>query len=240
MPPAATSRPQISLVIPAFQEEAALPDVLAQARATLEATGLTWEILVCDDGSTDGTARAAARPDVRVLRHERNRGVGEALKTLYREARGDRVAFFPADGQVPASELPRLLASDADVVMGVRKPRRDPLPRLVASWGFNRLVGLLFGLRVRDVDSVVVYRREVLQGEFQARDLCLAVEILLKAHRRGFSHAEVLVRHHPRRTGRAWGANPRVIARTLGDLLGAWWDPHRWSLQTQTTERTPP
>lgn len=241
MPPAATSRPQVSLVIPAFQEEAALPGVLAQARQTLEESGLTWEILVCDDGSADGTGRVAAQqPGVRILRHATNQGVGEALKTLYREARGDRVAFFPADGQVPPSQITRLLARDEAVVTGVRRPRRDPLPRVLASHGFNLLVRLLFGLKVRDVDSVVLYRREVLQEEFRARDLCLPVEILLKAHRRGFPYTEVVVEHHPRRTGRAWGANPRVVARTLGDLLRAWWDPQRWGLHAALGERMPP
>lgn len=231
MPPGGASRPALSLVIPAFQEEAGLPGVLAEARRTLDSTGLSWEILVCDDGSTDRTAEVAARAGVRVLRHARNRGVGEALKTLYREARGERVAFFPADGQVPPGQLLRLLRSEAAVVMGVRRPRRDPWPRLVASWGFNLLVRLLFGLPVRDVDSVVLYRREVLEEEFCARDLCLAVEILWKAHRRGMSSAEVTVEHLPRRTGRAWGANPRAVVRTLRDLLGAWWEPGNWGIR---------
>lgn len=235
MPPDAPSeRPGLSLVVPAFQEEASLPRVLQEAHEALE--GLSYEILVCDDGSMDGTAQAAERAGARVLRHVTNQGVGQALKTLYREARGDRVAFFPADGQVPPREVLNLLQHPASVVMGVRKPRRDPLPRLVASHGFNLLVRLLFGLRVRDVDSVVLYDRQVLQDDFLARDLCLPVEILLKAHRRGFPYGEVVVEHLPRRTGRAWGANPRVIVRTLGDLLGAWWDPGRWRLET-TPER---
>ena len=235
-PAAGPSRPELSVVVPAYHEEATLEPVVDRIFQVLGQLGCSSEVLVCDDGSRDGTPRAVARlegryPAFRGLRHEANRGVGEALKTLYRHARGERVLFLPADGQVEADQIPRLLARpDCAVVLGRRSPRRDPLPRLVASWGFNFLVRLLWGLAVRDVDSVVLYRRDVLDRDFRSRDLCLPVEILVQAARRGLSYAEVPVEHHPRRSGRAWGANPRVVLRTLLDLLAARLQPQRWNV----------
>ncbi len=230
-----TARPHLSVVIPAFQEEGSLEETLTRTFAVLEGLGRSHEVVVCDDGSRDGTPRVLTElnqrhPGLRTLRHPSNQGVGQALKTLYREARGEWVLFLPADGQVAADQIPRMLArQDAAVVLGWRHPRRDPLPRRVASWGYNLLVGLLWGLKVRDVDSVVLYRRDVLDITFRSRDLCLPVEILVKAVRRGLSWAEIPIEHHPRRAGRAWGANPRVVLRTLVDLLAAWWHPARWS-----------
>ncbi len=230
-----TTRPHLSVVIPAFQEEGSLEGTLTGTFAVLEGLGPSYEVLVCDDGSRDATPRVLTglhqrHPELRILRHPSNRGVGQALKTLYREARGDWVLFLPADGQVTADQIPRMLARpDAAVVLGWRHPRRDPLARRVASWGYNLLVRLLWGLEVRDVDSVVLYRRDVLEIDFCSRDLCLPVEILVKAVRRGLTWAEVPVEHHPRRAGRAWGANPRVVLRTLVDLLTAWWNPARWN-----------
>jgi glycosyltransferase involved in cell wall biosynthesis len=228
-------RPHLSVVMPAFQEEGSLEGTLDHTFVVLERLGRSFEVLVCDDGSRDGTPHVLGglqkrHPRLRILRHRTNQGVGQALKTLYRHALGDWVLFLPADGQVAADQIPRLLRrQDAAVVLGWRHPRRDPLPRLLASWGYNLLVRLLWGLKVRDVDSVVMYRRDVLDIDFCSRDLCLPVEILLKAVRRGLPYAEVPIEHHPRRAGRAWGANPRVVLRTLSDLLAAWWHPARWA-----------
>lgn len=229
------ARPHLSVVVPAFQEEAAIGAVVGRVFAVLGGLGFPFEVVVCDDGSRDGTSAVLAglqarHPGLRTLRHEHNQGVGQALKTLYRDARGEWVVFLPADGQVDADQVPRLLEgrSRAAVVLGARHPRRDPLPRLLASWGYNLLVRLLLGLRVRDVDSVTLYRRDVLDIDFRSRDLCLPVEILLKAHRRGLAYVEVPVDHLPRRSGRAWGANPRVALRSLADLFLAWWSPSHW------------
>lgn len=230
----ALPRPHLSVVIPAFQEQGCLQDTVDQTFRVLEELGRPFEVLVCDDGSRDQTPQILLglqerHPGLRALAHPTNRGVAQALKTLYSKARGEWVVFLPADGQVRADQIPRLLERrDVPVVLGRREPRRDPLLRLLASWGFNFLIRRLWGLKVRDVDSVVLYRRDVLDVEFRSRDLCLPVEILLKAVRRGLTYTEIPIEHHPRLSGRAWGANPRVMVRTLADLLCAWWRPDLW------------
>jgi glycosyltransferase involved in cell wall biosynthesis len=230
----ASPRPHLSVVIPVYQEQESLEATVEETFRVLEGLGRSFEVLVCDDGSRDQTPRIldqlqTRHPQLRALNHPTNRGVAQALKTLYSSARGEWVFFLPADGQVRADQIPRLLRhQDFPVVLGLRWPRRDPLPRRLASWGFNFLVRMLWGLQVRDVDSVVLYRRDVLDVEFRSRDLCLPVEILLKAVRRGMAYTEVPIEHHPRRSGRAWGANPRVVVRTLIDLLRAWWRPVIW------------
>jgi len=230
----ALPRPHLSVVIPVFQEQGSLEHTVEETFRTLKGLGGPYEVVVCDDGSRDATPRILQRlkkrhPNLHALRHPTNRGVAQALKTLYSKARGEWVVFLPADGQVRANQIPTLLKhQDVPVVVGRRQPRRDPFLRRVASWGFNFLIRRLWGLQVWDVDSVVLYRRDVLDVEFRSRDLCLPVEILLKAVRRGLAYTEVPIEHHPRLSGRAWGANPRVMVRTLVDLLCAWWRPGLW------------
>ena len=91
----------ISVVIPAFDEEAAIASVVAEIDATLRRSGVPAEILVVDDGSHDRTARVAADACARVLRHRSNRGYGAALKTGITAASHDIIAIIDADGTYP-------------------------------------------------------------------------------------------------------------------------------------------
>ena len=216
---------ELSVVIPAYNEEKSLAQVLEKTCDVCSGLNISYEVLVCDDGSSDHTADIAkeisARFPVKLLQQPSNQGVAEAQKRLYREAAGVRVIFLPADGQVDADQIPRLLTPDCPIVIGHRISRQDPFFRLFASWGFNFLVRLLWGIKVYDIDSVVCYRHDVLNISFSSHDLCLPVEILVKAQKRGLSFTEVMVEHNPRVSGKASGASPRVMANTLANLIKA-------------------
>ncbi len=216
---------ELSIAIPAYNEEKSLAQVLEKTCAVCSGLNICYEVLVCDDGSHDRTADIAkefsSRLPVKLLQQPRNQGVAQAQKRLYREAAGKRVIFLPADGQVDADQIPRLLTPDCPIVIGHRIARKDPFFRLFASWGFNFLVRLLWGIKVYDIDSVVCYRRDVLEASFQSSDLCLPVEILVKARQRSLSFTEVIVEHKPRVSGKASGASPRVMARTIASLIKA-------------------
>ena len=217
-------RPSISLVLPAHNEASNLRPLLDEARRTLSRLTKEHEIVVVDDGSRDETARIVREfGGARLLRHERNRGYGAALRTGLRAARMEWVVFTDADLQFRLADLVALLdvADDVDVVAGYRAPRVDSLFRRLLGWGWGRLVRLLYGLRVRDVDCAFkLFRREVLDAiPIESVGAFINTEILVRANAAGFRIREVPVRHYPRTSGTASGARPRVILRALRELV---------------------
>lgn len=219
-----SDRPSISLVLPAHDEAPNLGPLLAEARRILPRIAKEYELIVVDDGSRDATAEIATRtPGVRLVRHERNRGYGAALRSGLRAARCDWIFFTDADLQFDLDDLPALLEAShgVDIVAGYRAPRRDPPLRQLLGWGWGRLVRAVHGIRVRDVDCAFkLLRRSVIDAiPIESVGAFVNTEILVRAAAHGFRIREVPVRHFPRRAGRSSGARPRVILRALGELL---------------------
>jgi hypothetical protein len=219
----------LSVCLPAYNEEANIPGMLQAASAILPEFVEDFEVIVVDDGSSDRTAERAgryARDDarVRLIRHDRNRGYGASLSTAFRAARGDLVFFTDADGQFSLLDLGLLLKSvrKSDVVIGYRHPRADHSGRLLNAWAWNRLIRLLLGVRVRDLDCAFkLFRREIVeQLELTATGSCINAEIMVQCARRGWIVREVPVHHYPRAGGVATGAAPGVICRALRELPG--------------------
>jgi glycosyltransferase involved in cell wall biosynthesis len=217
-------RPSISLVLPAHNEAENIGPMLLQAREVLPRFAKEHEVIVVDDGSLDDTAGVVgAFPEVLLLRHERNRGYGAALRTGLRAARLEWVFFTDADLQFNLEDLEGLIEASAevDIVAGYRAPRRDPRGRRLLAWGWGRLVRWLYGLRVRDVDCAFkLFRREVLTAiPIESVGAFINTEILVRARAEGFRIEEIPVRHYPRRAGDPSGARPRVILRALRELI---------------------
>ncbi len=154
----------LSVVIPAFNEQAGIVQIIERVRAirpALDQDHIALEILVVDDGSKDNTASLAAQcGDVRVIRHLTNRGYGAALKTGFRHANGDWLAFLDADGTYPPEALPimcrALQQQQADLVVGSRMSGADsqmPVLRHVGNLVFARMLRVLSGVRVQDSAS---------------------------------------------------------------------------------------
>ncbi len=160
----------LAVVVPAWNESANLPSCLATLLATLH--NLPHEVLVVDDGSTDATLEVARRleaehaPRVRVLVHEKNQGLGAALRTGFAAARAEYVTCCPADFRMTPEDWAPFAAAlgQADVLVGCRQRREgyNPLMRWNA-WLYPRLVRAFFGLRLRDVNWISVYRRELVR-----------------------------------------------------------------------------
>ena len=221
----------LSLVIPAFNEQAGIAEAVAEADDALRDLGVPYEILVVDDGSRDGTAwavlqTARLRPWVRLLRHAGNRGYGAALRTGFEAARGERVAFTDADCQFELADLARLLplTETHAIAAGYRIDRQDSSLRKLYSRGYNWLVRTLLGTTVRDIDCALkVYRRDALLRLLPAtRGFFVNTEMLTRARQLGLSIAEAGVRHRPRLRGES-KVSLRDIPRTLGALLPFWW-----------------
>ena len=175
----------LSILIPAYQEERTIGEVLRQVSAIdTESSGFDKEILVCDDGSTDATVavveeRIAVDPRVRLVRHEKNRGKGAAIRSALADARGEFALIQDADLEYEVSDYPALLAAvnaGADVVYGSRFLATDrPDGMRLANYLANRILttsaNWLYGLSITDEATCFkVFRTDIL------RDLDLACE----------------------------------------------------------------
>jgi hypothetical protein len=222
----------LSLVLPAFNEEANVGIVVRDSLRELPAFTDSFEIIVVDDGSRDNTAGVVAElastdDRVRLIRHGRNRGYGAALTTGFRESTGDYVMFMDADRQFDIADL-RLLApfaAEYDIVAGFRMERNDPLHRRVFAEAFNVAVRVLFGVHLRDIDCAFkLFRGDLLRGmSLSAPGALINTEIQAKARRQGASLQQVGVHHYPRVAGQPSGGSLRVIVRALGETLALWW-----------------
>lgn len=223
----------LTLVLPVHNEAENLRWLLPHIAETLPAMASRLDLVVVDDGSSDGsgalarTLCASLGIDLTLLRHETKSGYGATIGDGLRAARGDVVAFTDADGQFEVADLALLipLLERADLVGGWREQRSDAWARTVVSTVFNTLVLVLYGLPYRDVDCALkVMRREVLDSfELTSRSALINTELYFRARRAGWRIAQRPVPHHPRTAGRRSGARPRAIARAIKELVTLRW-----------------
>ena len=218
--------PDVSVVVPAHNEEPALRALVGRVRDALEQQGHSWELIVVDDGSGDGTPQLlrtlhAEDDRVRVRMLRTRHGKSAALDVGLRSARGDVVVTMDADLQDQPEEIPVLLEaleSGLDVVQAWRVEREDTWFKVVASWVFNALCSAFSGLRLRDVNcGFKAMRRSAALGLHLDADLHRFIPVLL--HRQGFRVGEVRVRHARRAHGRSKYGVLRYF-RGFTDLIG--------------------
>ena len=195
-------------------------------RETARALASSFELIVCDDGSTDGTWAALQRScmevsELRLLRNPTRLGIPPTMKRLYAEARGDWIYFTPADGQVPAAALePMWSARDgAALVVGRRVPRRDPASRVVIAQLYSGLLRRIFRLPVHDIDSVKLYRAEELRSvPPRSASNFFEAEMLISLVTRGRTVREIDIPHRPRIAGIAEGVTPAGALLAMRDV----------------------
>lgn len=224
----------LSFFFPAFNEEASVESIVQNARRLLPELAHDWEIVPVDDGSTDATgailSRLAAEDTghVHPVHHEVNRGYGRAVISGYEHSRYDLIFFTDGDRQFDLAELPQLIeqAGRGDLVIGFRRNRRDPLLRKLNGFMWGTLVKMLFGIKVRDVNCAfkLVKRGVMDKVKLTSSGAMVSTELLVKAHRKGFSIVEVGVTHYPRTAGKPTGANVKVIARAFRELVALYKD----------------
>lgn len=172
---------KLSVVIPAYNEESGIAEIIARVLAVqpaLAAEGVALELIVVNDGSADRTAGVVrGYPDVRLVDHPVNRGYGAALKTGFAAATGDLLGFLDADGTYPPEHFPdlcRAALAGADVVVGSRRSGEDtrmPLVRQVGNFIWSGLITVLGGRRVIDPASGMrVFHRSVLEQLYPLPD----------------------------------------------------------------------
>jgi dolichol-phosphate mannosyltransferase len=230
---------KLSMVIPCYNEAQGAAALVTRLEETREALGAAWdwETICVDDGSADGTAArleglAAGRLPMRIVRHERNQGLGAALRTGYAHATGDVIATADSDCTYDPIELPAMLKaleSGFDVVVASAhhpdgRVENVPEYRLVLSRGASRLYRLLLGCDIYTYTGLLrVYRAEVIRavaGGVRSDDFLAVTEILVAAILRGYRVAEHPTVLRARTFGRSKAVIPRVIRDHLRFMLG--------------------
>lgn len=224
--------PSVSVVIPAFNEEGALGDLLAECVAALQASGAVFDITVVNDGSTDATphiidAWASRYPGVvQRVDHDRQKGLSAAVETAFLSGKNECVLLLHADGQYPPSSIVECLRrmTDADAVILVRRRKFYGPWRHLLSSGYRWLPRLLFGVDLRDPGGAKCIRRELLQA---LRPVSHGVfrdpERIIRAIRHGKKVVFVPVDIRPRISGVAQGGRVKLALTSIVDVAALWW-----------------
>jgi glycosyltransferase involved in cell wall biosynthesis len=217
----------LSLVIPARDEEATIEAVVRAAGSTLQASGIPFEVIVVDDGSTDGTGALLDALDAElawlVVVHERiGRGKGAAVRAGFARARMAWLGFIDADLEIPVAALGALIeaAPGGGMVTGYRTGRRLGPGRRAVSIVHGALVRALLGVRVRDANCPMklLDRSIIADTELVADGWVLDAELLALATRRGEMVVEIAVPWNER-AGGASKVRPMALVRAVGELV---------------------
>lgn len=226
---------KLSVFLPAYNEEENIKVTTLKVQEVLERVAGSWEIIIVNDGSTDGTlesAQALVRSDkrIRLISHKQNLGYGAALKSGFYNSRFPWIAFIDSDGQFDFSEITNFIQkqkeTNADLVIGYYKKRQVSKSVILTTKLWVYLVFILFGLKARDIDCAfkLVSKRVIdsiphLESE---RGAFISSELLIKAKKKNFRIVEVPVTHYPRIKGEATARKLDVIIKSFVDLFKLW------------------
>jgi glycosyltransferase involved in cell wall biosynthesis len=222
---------KLSLVLPAHNEVENIPEVIRRALEVLPELAESFEIIVVDDGSTDGTGMvldqiAVEHPEVKPVHHPKNRGYGAALTSGFAAATGDRIMFMDSDLQFDIADLSHLspFVDQYDIVAGYRINRQDASYRILYANIFKLVVRMMFRVKLRDIDCAFkVFRADMLKSmSLESPGALINTEILAKAERSNASYVEVGVHHYPRKSGESSGGSPRVVFRAMKETILLW------------------
>lgn len=201
----------VSIVIPVYNEEASLPELLKRTRATLSSMGKDYEIILIDDGSRDNSAnlieQAAAAPESHVVGIILNRNYGQhnAIMAGFEYVKGDLIVTLDADLQNPPEEIPRLVAKAAegyDSVGTVRTNRQDSILRRYPSRIINKIITYSTGVQMNDYGCMLrAYRSHVVQAMLSCHERSTFIPILANGLSRHV--VEIDVKHNERAAGKS-------------------------------------
>jgi glycosyltransferase involved in cell wall biosynthesis len=215
----------VSVLVPAKDEAANLPEFLRLCAEALGPAGFSFEVVVVNDGSRDDSANVLRElerqyPFLRVVTHRRQRGIADALRSAGDVARGDVLVFYPADLQYLPEDIPSLvrpvLQGQADIVTGTKQGKYE---KAFVSGIYNAICRWLFGVQVTDLNSVKAYRREVMFGVPLRPDWHRYMVVIAAAD--GFRLLSQPVPLYPRRAGRS-KFNWKRIPVGIFDLIAVW------------------
>jgi glycosyltransferase involved in cell wall biosynthesis len=222
----------ISAFFPCYNDKGTIATMVAEAHSVLEKLTDDFEVIVIDDGSTDGSRELLQvlqrqYPKLRLVFHNKNLGYGGALRSGFRAATKDLIFYTDGDAQYDVKELPKLyekFLDDIDVVNGYKVKRNDPWYRVVIGWIYQKLMRIAFSLKIKDVDCDfrlirrLVFKRITLTSNTGV----ICVEMIKKFGDSGVKFAEVGVSHYHRSYGKSQFFNFKRLAITLYKLMILW------------------
>ncbi|MBZ0189623.1 MAG: glycosyltransferase family 2 protein [Candidatus Obscuribacterales bacterium] len=217
----------VSLIIPAYNDEETIGRLLRDADRLLPEVCQSYEIIVCNDGSRDGTldvikAEAALNENIQVINHPTNKGYGATIRELYLAGRNDYIFSLPGDYQYAPKELLTMARGldENDFVIGWRVNRNDPLRRKLQSIVYNMMLRIVYGNKHKDVNSIKLFRRQILETiELRSQSPFVDAELCIRSSKAGFKVIEIPIEHLPRLTQGASGGKLSVITETFSDLV---------------------
>ena len=221
---------QVSLCFPVYNEEQTIAQVLEETYLQMSGSGVSYEIVVCIDGSTDKSPeiiRAASQriPKLRVIENDGHKGITYTFERLYIEARGQFVLLNSADRQWPASIIhPMLkLSKQFDIVIASRKQKHYSTTRKFVSWMFNAIPERLFGVRTYDAGAAKLLRKEIIERfPIVSQSPFAEAERIIRAVRSGYTITEYPVETFPRTHGKQRGISPRLVIQSARDAMKVW------------------
>ncbi len=232
MPDSATPKPGVSIFYPCYNDWGTMGSMVMFSIQTAERLGLDYDVTIVDDGSDAHTLELleeieAKYPKVRVLRHEKNRGYGGALRSGFAAASKEWIFYTDGDAQYDVRELDRLMEKagpEVDVVQGYKIDRNDPLHRVIIGRVYHWIVKMAFGLKLRDVDcDFRLMRRSIFDNITLVHDSgVICCEMMTKLQRTGVRVVEVPVHHFQRAHGKSQFFNFTRIFRVVRNLTGLW------------------
>jgi hypothetical protein len=222
----------ISAFFPCYNDSATLQGLIEKALGVLGDLTDDYEVIVVDDGSSDASgavidALAASYERVRVVRHDRNRGYGAALRSGIKTSTKDWVFYTDSDGQYNVEDLRRLhtLSGAADVVNGYKRNRSDPWYRVFLGSTYNSIIRLIFAIPIRDTDcDFRLMRGDLVRGlDLRSEGGAICVEMVKGLQAAGATFAEMPVSHYPREVGKSQFFHLRNLVVMSGELASLWW-----------------
>jgi glycosyltransferase involved in cell wall biosynthesis len=232
-----SARENISMIVLAYNDAPALPQLLQELHAVLLRIAAGFEIVVVDDGSMDDTAHvvtdcAARLGSIRLVRHETNQGVGAGFRTGVRESRFDIIGYMDGDGQYEPRDLDLFLSAlpPGGAAIGVRYDRADSLKRRLVSEVYGILVRRIYAVPYWDINcGMKLFRRSYLETvlPLESAGSFFDCEVLAKAFHRGRFAVELPVCHYPRRHGQAMGNSKQSIRVAVAGLVSRKMESYR-------------
>ena len=219
--------PGLSFVFPMYNEIGNIETCVAEALRVGRRITDDLEIVVVDDRSTDGSGALADRlaeqhPELTVIHHTKNRKLGGALRTGFAAATKDWILYIDSDLPIRMDDALEAipLTRRADMVIGNRQGRAEGPKREAMSWVYNRLIRVLFGLKVRDVNfAFKLFRRTILEHiALGSEGSFIDAELLIETHKAGFTIAELPMRYYERTAGVSTLASGSVVLKILREM----------------------
>lgn len=217
----------VSVIIPAYNDETTVGKLIQDAICLLDEVCTDYEIICINDGSKDNTLKvlhecAAKFKNVKVVNHEQNQGFGRTIRELYESGSKDLIFSLPGDYQFAPKELLTMAEGlrTHDFVIGHRVKRNDPFRRKLQSGIYNLMLRLFHGVTFKDVNSIKLFRREIIQHiNLESSTPFIDAELCIRAYRAGFGLIEIPIDHLPRLSQGASGGKLSVIWDTFSDLI---------------------